>query len=115
MCARCAIVMAIKSDNRFRVYYKNEVYDISEFRKKHPGGINTLNGLQNADISYRFENAPPHSEAARYLMKEYRIRTSTDKNDNEIHESNNKLNLSDDLREDTDDSMEVCNVFYIVV
>lgn len=41
-------------------------------------------------------------------MKEYRIQTSTDNNDNEIHKSNNVLNLSDDLRENTDDSMEVC-------
>lgn len=102
--------MAVKSNDRFTVFYKNEVYDISDFRKKHPGGLNTLNGMLNTDISYKFENAPPHSDAARYLMKEYRIRTSTDKNDNEINESKKLFNLNEDPREETDDSMEVCKL-----
>lgn len=122
--------MAAQRTDRLIVKYKNEVYDISEFRGKHPGGVNTLNGLMNADIGHRFDNAPPHSAAARYLMQEYRITSATDKNDNEIDASTDKRqgdgNVSYsrvnanagtadmDLCIQTDDSMEVCNNSYIL-
>lgn len=113
--------MATKQKETFIVRYKNDVYDIAAFRKKHPGGINTLSGMQNSDIGYRFENAPPHSEAAKYLLKEYLIKeyhtkTTTDGNDNEIDgatTNNSGCNDEDGTQEaqafiQTDDSMEVC-------
>ncbi|XP_055390431.1 uncharacterized protein LOC129619280 isoform X2 [Condylostylus longicornis] len=56
------------------IKYRNNNYDITEFIHKHPGGINTLKGITaNTDITKRFLNAPPHSDAAMYLMNEYKI------------------------------------------
>ncbi|XP_058980888.1 uncharacterized protein LOC101893509 [Musca domestica] len=57
------------------VKYRKNFYDITRFLHKHPGGINTLRGLENADMTARFMRAPPHSDAAMYLMKEYQIKT----------------------------------------
>jgi 4-hydroxysphinganine ceramide fatty acyl 2-hydroxylase len=61
--------------NRFLVKYHNDYYDLTEFAHKHPGGRNTLQGLVNTDMTNRFNNAPVHSDAAMYLMKEYKIKT----------------------------------------
>lgn len=61
------------SDEPFLVKFKNQMYDITAFAHKHPGGTNTLKGLKNTDIDERFANAPPHSDAAMYLMNEYRV------------------------------------------
>ncbi|XP_073813198.1 fatty acid 2-hydroxylase isoform X1 [Musca autumnalis] len=58
------------------VKYRKNFYDITRFLHKHPGGINTLRGLENADMTARFMRAPPHSDAAMYLMKEYQIKTT---------------------------------------
>lgn len=66
------------------VRYRNATYDLSQFAHKHPGGINTLKGLHNQDMQERFERTPGHSEAAKYLMKEYRI---CDKNNNDDGDS----------------------------
>ena len=64
----------------FIVKYRNETYDISKFVDKHPGGINTLKGLENADMTSRFLKGPPHSDAAMYLMKEYRLENVNNNN-----------------------------------
>lgn len=61
------------------VRYKDAVYDLTDFAHKHPGGVNTLRGLHQQDMQERFEKAPGHSAAAKYLMKEYKI---CDKNNN---------------------------------
>ncbi|XP_065369701.1 uncharacterized protein Fa2h [Calliphora vicina] len=75
--------MADSTDTQqFIVKYRKNYYDISEFLHKHPGGLNTLKGLQNADMTGRFMKAPPHSDAAMYLMQEYKI----------VTKSKNKLN-----------------------
>lgn len=71
------------------VRYRDATYDLAEFAHKHPGGINTLKGLHNQDMQERFERTPGHSEAARYLMKEYRI---CDKNNNNDGGSNGTIN-----------------------
>lgn len=65
--------------NKFIVKYRKNYYDISKFLHKHPGGLNTLKGLQNSDMTGRFMKAPPHSDAAMYLMKEYQIKTQKTK------------------------------------
>lgn len=65
------------------VRYRNGTYDLSEFAHKHPGGINTLKGLHNQDMQERFEKTPGHSDAAKYLMKEYRICDSNNNNNNQ--------------------------------
>ncbi|XP_030380364.1 dihydroceramide fatty acyl 2-hydroxylase FAH2 [Scaptodrosophila lebanonensis] len=53
------------------VKYRKEHYNLTEFIDKHPGGV--IKGLRNADITARFSKAHPHSEAATYLMNEYKI------------------------------------------
>lgn len=55
------------------VQYKNKWYDLTDFAHKHPGGKKSLTGLHNKDMKDRFERAPGHSEAAKYLMREYQI------------------------------------------
>ncbi|BFG03415.1 dihydroceramide fatty acyl 2-hydroxylase FAH2 [Drosophila madeirensis] len=62
------------SEAEFIVKYRQEYYDLSKFMHKHPGGINTLKGLNQADMTARFMKAPPHSDAAMYLMKEYKVK-----------------------------------------
>lgn len=59
------------------VHFKNELYDISGFAHKHPGGTNTLKGLNNMDMDERFLKGPPHSDAAMYLMKEYKVKNGS--------------------------------------
>lgn len=64
--------MNAKMGDQFLVKYRNEMYDITNFVHKHPGGVNTLKGLENRDMTERFMKAPPHSDAAMYLMREYK-------------------------------------------
>lgn len=122
--------MAEKSNN-FIVKYRKNYYDITEFMRKHPGGINTLKGIQNGDMTERFMKAPPHSDAAMYLMQEYKIPTTESKTTNKLngegrrvrtdnmtileeveHDDNNNssTNNSDKVIRNNviDESMEVC-------
>lgn len=74
------------------VRYRNETYDITEFVKKHPGGSNTLNGMLNADIDFKFDKGMPHSEAAKYLMREYRVLNATnDDSDDRVSSRSNSF------------------------
>lgn len=57
----------------FIVRYGRGSYDIADFVHKHPGGRNTLAGLQGRRMEQRLRTAPPHSVAAMYLLREYRI------------------------------------------
>lgn len=59
--------------NKFIVKYRQQYYDLSNFIGKHPGGVNTLKGLNQTDMTARFLKAPPHSDEAMYLMREYKI------------------------------------------
>lgn len=78
-------------DSPLVISYKSKRYDLTKFQHKHPGGINTLKGLNNTDIKQRFEKAPPHSDAALYLMKEYEIDNIKETNGNG-HLRNGKAN-----------------------
>lgn len=84
------------------VKYRNETYDISSFIHKHPGGVKTLKGLEKSDMTSRFLKGPPHSDAAIYLMNEYKVRDST-----------NLENNNEGERLEIDDSMEVSFFFFI--
>ncbi|KAL5289125.1 FA2H family protein [Megaselia abdita] len=64
------------------VKYRNETFDISSLINKHPGGINTLKGLENTDMTSRFLKGPPHSDAAMYLMNEYKVSDPAHLNNN---------------------------------
>lgn len=70
-----------KSKTRMIVRYRNELYDITDFMKNHPGGSNTLNSMLHADIDYKFDEGMPHSPAARYLMREYKLSSITSDDD----------------------------------
>ena len=69
-------------EEKFIVEYQNDLYDISEFMSKHPGGINTLSVFNRKNIDDKFQSVD-HSPAAKYLLKSYKIRTSN----NDLDES----------------------------
>uniref|UniRef100_A0A182KEA3 Fatty acid 2-hydroxylase n=1 Tax=Anopheles christyi TaxID=43041 RepID=A0A182KEA3_9DIPT len=71
--------------NPLIVKYKNQWYDLTEFAHKHPGGKNSLTGLHEKDMAERFDRAPGHSNAAKYLMKEYKIKTETKQNGHSLN------------------------------
>ncbi|EAL41551.3 AGAP011282-PA, partial [Anopheles gambiae str. PEST] len=73
-CDRTAIPTMGKTEQPLIVRYKNQWYDLTEFAHKHPGGKNSLTGLHEKDMAERFDRAPGHSQAAKYLMKEYQIK-----------------------------------------
>lgn len=54
----------------------NEVYDISEFSMKHPGGSDVLHEFVGADATIAFE-AVGHSIQARKMMKKYHVASIT--------------------------------------
>lgn len=106
------------SGRPFLVYYRDGVYDLTNFAHKHPGGRNTLSGLENRDIGKRMQSVPPHSDAAMYLMKEYQVAKNKDQNNNanDTAEPPVKLdsgrpiakdNLTDEFKNKSDESMEV--------
>lgn len=59
-------------EEKFIVQYENELYDITDFMHKHPGGVNTLSGSNNKPIDTKFLGIE-HSSAAEYLMREYKL------------------------------------------
>ncbi|XP_017049956.1 dihydroceramide fatty acyl 2-hydroxylase FAH2 [Drosophila ficusphila] len=106
-----------EADNKYIVKYRQQYYDLSRFMHKHPGGINTLKGLNNGDMTGRFMKAPPHSDAAMYLMKEYKIdpedyqNTKFAQKEADLDESNGTIRQRVKETEDknnnhTDESME---------
>lgn len=68
------------TDEKFLVRYKNETFDLTNFVHKHPGGKGTLTSMLDTDIDYKFENAMPHSDAAKYLINEYKLTNQTNNN-----------------------------------
>ncbi|XP_062129785.1 uncharacterized protein LOC133841374 [Drosophila sulfurigaster albostrigata] len=84
-----------QSNNKFIVKYRQQYYDISEFMHKHPGGINTLKGLNDSDMTSRFMKAPPHSDAAMYLMREYKVDSSEYESTKKSKESHSKNTSSE--------------------
>lgn len=89
-------------DSPLVISYKSKLYDLTKFQHKHPGGSNTLKGLNNTDIKQRFDNAPPHSDAALYLMKEYEVEN--------IKETNNNGNVSNGITNGTKNGIENGNL-----
>lgn len=83
------------------VKYKNETIDISSFIHKHPGGMNTLRGLENSDLTSLLIKGTPHSDAAIYLISEYKVYDSLDANNN-----------NECVQTQTDLSMEVSVLIY---
>jgi cytochrome b involved in lipid metabolism len=61
-------------EEKLIVAYKSELYDITEFIYKHPGGVNTLFNKNQKDIEKSFRDAD-HSKAAEYLLQEYKLKS----------------------------------------
>lgn len=108
----------------FLVYYDQGVYDLTDFAHKHPGGRNTLDGLRNRDIAKRMQSAPPHSEAAMYLMREYRVAAKSDMNNNSEETADSDTNPERLVRDqekrtsstrESDESMEVSAIHLFFV
>ncbi|XP_032589792.1 dihydroceramide fatty acyl 2-hydroxylase FAH2 [Drosophila grimshawi] len=98
--------------HKFTVKYRQEYYDLSNFMHKHPGGINTLKGLNQTDMTARFLKAPPHSDAAMYLMREYKISAQDYEGKKKTKERPSAAKLADngiELLEQTKQSAEDSN------
>lgn len=70
-------------DNRqddFLVKYKDQTFNLRRFLHKHPGGVTTLAGLRNSDLTKIMSQDPVHSKAAFYLMKEYKVQKDVNNN-----------------------------------
>lgn len=65
------------------VRYRSQLFDLTAFASKHPGGRNTLTAALQTDIDYKFDEAVPHSDAAKYLINEYRAQGSPEANNND--------------------------------
>jgi cytochrome b involved in lipid metabolism len=74
-------------EEKLIVKYKSDLFDITNFISKHPGGVNTLNGYNQKNIEEKFHSVE-HSPAAKYLLNEYKISTQQlETNNNELDES----------------------------
>lgn len=63
-------------DKKFMVEYEKELYDLKDFIHKHPGGLNILQHKNHKNIDLNFKNSN-HSLAAKYLLKQYKIKSDT--------------------------------------
>uniref|UniRef100_A0A0A1XK58 Fatty acid 2-hydroxylase n=1 Tax=Zeugodacus cucurbitae TaxID=28588 RepID=A0A0A1XK58_ZEUCU len=110
---------ACEEDRQFIIKYRQKYYDIRRFLQNHPGGINTLRGLNNSDMTTRFLHAPPHSDGAMYLMKEYEIKPTQLLNGtkrrhrlqesahSELHGLDNEQQQQESLVESTENGIEL--------
>lgn len=83
------------SEETFVVTYKNQLFDLTNFIPKHPGGINTLRGNNKKSIDEKFEKVS-HSSAAKYLLESY------------------KISQEDSINAKLDESMEVSSKFSLI-
>lgn len=114
-----------QENSKLLVRYKNETFDLTHFAHKHPGGTNTLSAAIHSDIEYKFETSMPHSPAAKYLLKEYRVTNKLNNNDQQFNNEmvndqsengkfyDHKSNEHDTIEHliKTDESMEVSYKF----
>lgn len=73
-------------DEKFIVEYQNDLYDVTEFVLKHPGGVNTLIGYNHKNIDERFKSID-HSPAAKYLLNDYKLNKNLDEFNNNLDDS----------------------------
>lgn len=64
---------------KFLVKHSGKDYDVIRFLHFHPGGSNTLEMFQGSDITDQLEKTN-HSQAAYALLKDYRVRSDNDVN-----------------------------------
>lgn len=59
-------------DGELRVQYLGQQYDVTRFRKFHPGGANTLGWFRGGDVTGQLQRTH-HSPAAYSLLEDYRM------------------------------------------
>lgn len=59
------------SKNEFNVKHIGNTYDIKEFLRNHPGGVNYVKPYKEKDVTKRMVDTQ-HSNAAFYLLREYK-------------------------------------------
>ena len=65
-----------KDENKVLITYKEGVYDLTEFAKRHPGGAEKLMMAKGGPIDTWWEMYPFHKEKAVYsLLEQYRVGT----------------------------------------
>lgn len=74
------------TNEKFIVEYEDDLYDVTGFILKHPGGVNTLIGYNHKNIDEKFKSVH-HSPAASYLLSDYKLK-------NTPMEFNNKVDIS---------------------
>ena len=71
------------NDNKCIVVINNNVYNITEYLRKHPGGEDILLNLNGKDATDEF-NDIGHSRSAIKLLEKYKIGTISDADKNKI-------------------------------
>ena len=62
--------MTKEEENEFEVKYRGNVYEISEFLKKHPGGSKVFKPFKSLSLDdVMIMN--PHSEAAFHILEQF--------------------------------------------
>lgn len=79
-------------EEKFIVEYRKELYDITEFMLKHPGGVNTLNGYNRKNIEDKFKSVD-HSPAAEYLLKDYKLKRQSDELNNNVFDDSMEVSV----------------------
>jgi len=73
------------TETTFEVKHDQKRFDITTFLKHHPGGINYIEHYKDKDVSEKMR-LTGHSEAARYLLREYK----KDGRDQEVDDEENE-------------------------
>lgn len=60
-----------KMESGFEVKYLGDYYEIKNFLRNHPGGLNYVEGYKGKDVGKRMEETA-HSKSAFYLLREYK-------------------------------------------
>lgn len=60
------------AEKEFRVKHAGDPYDITDFLRNHPGGINYVKPYKEKEITERMMDTR-HSNSAFYLLREYKI------------------------------------------
>lgn len=59
-------------DKNFNVKHVGDRYEINEFLRNHPGGVNYIKPYKEKDVTKRMVDTK-HSNTAFYLLREYKV------------------------------------------
>lgn len=78
----------MENEDAWSVQYLGSKYDVSRFRKFHPGGANTLSWFRNNDVTKQMDETE-HSEAAYSLLQDYRVKAAKSAQEDVVDEVGN--------------------------